>query len=679
MMSAEVALKPDSMAVPTAVESTPEAVVIPAHAVGEDEFTVTPRQTLDSAFARLASGGHAWCGPDGKRYYDAAHPQVRKYLEREAGIADAAWSNASPPARKLAQDWCRFLERAESAIARDAGSLGRVAAAELACKNLGPELLGQWVSVPTFYARLKRYKAARRRRSSQLDGRSRPIGRQVIDQEAWGFFLRLYLTPHQRGIRSCWEATKAQADKLGWFCPGYRALVRRVDREWPAAKADYYRLGEREWRKRHAPKIVRDKSDLPGNHTWEIDHARLDFWAREGNRRERLWITLIVDRGSDLLVGWSITTNPSSDSLAQAPRRAVTTCGAPLETVLDNGRDMLAGSFGGKQHWVDPTWAGNVFDQLGVELHICQPFSPWAKGVVEGLARTIHERFCKSFASYCGGEPADKPQGIDKWCAENVEKLPSTVEVEQRFSLWVQAFSERPSDAVGIAPLSPRQRFEQTRIARRTLPDDVLNMLLLKLTGPRKVTSKGVMHNGLRYTDDFGRLFDHQGRQVRLRVDPDDISYVWVCDVKGKPLFRAVQNYVKGDAVDVRKAAQRRKRARQVVEEARRDYMPALDDIPTAIMRAQVERYQAETAGNEPPDGSPAAAVAPITTATAQEVLAAAEAIDQAKRETLRPAIGAEGLDARRRLREFINKPKARNADGGGVFERLKAFADRKD
>ena len=223
-------------------------------------------------------------------------------------------------------------------------------------------------------------------------------------------------------------------------------------------------------------------------------------------------------------MGWAITTNPSSDSLSLSLRRAVKAYGASRQAVLDNGQDMRAGSFGNRRGWVDPQWAGGVFDQLGVELHWCQSYSPWAKGQVEAFARTAHAQFDVQFDSYCGGSPEAKPEGIDKWCAEHFNQLPTVEEVEALFAEFVKTFAERPSDAQGIKPLSPRQRFEQTRIAQRTVPDNVLNILLLKLTGPRQVTNKGVLYNGLYYTDDGGRLFEHQSKQVRLRVDPDDIS-----------------------------------------------------------------------------------------------------------------------------------------------------------
>ena len=131
---------------------------------------------------------------------------------------------------------------------------------------------------------------------------------------------------------------------------------------------------------------------------------------------------------------------------------------------------MKSGSFGNKRGWLDPEWVGGLFEQLGITAHFCTPYSPWAKGSVESFGDTTHEDFCRRFTSFCGGSPERRPDGADKWAKEHVAELPTIAEVEEAFGQFVQAHIERPSEAPGIAPLSPRQKFESTRIAQRTIP-----------------------------------------------------------------------------------------------------------------------------------------------------------------------------------------------------------------
>jgi hypothetical protein len=600
------------------------------------------RATEFRIFGELAATGHAWKLADGTRVFDPIHPAIQRHLAREAGVADDAWVAASPERQREALARCRFLELVELSLARSKSMhVGRKELTRRACANIGVAELGYVVALPTFYEWQRKYLQSGRKRSSQLDTRGRRPGPRgtTFDRNAWAYFESLYLTKQRQSVKGCWHQTAAKADQYNWNWPDYKTVVRRVAKEWPAQKADYYRLGRRLWEMKHQPKLINDTRDLPGNHTWVIDHLRHDFWARVGKQRKRLWCSLVTDRASNMIVGWSITTNPSSDSLSLALKRAVTRHGAPLETMLDNGEDMKAESFGNKNRkWVDEEWAGGLFDQMGVKLHWCKPYSPWSKGQVERMAATIHEQFDKLFTSYCGGSTAAKPDGIDRWCEEHIGELPTEAEVNEAFAQFVETFADRPSDAEWVKPLSPRQRFEQTRIAKRTLPEHVLRVLLLKLTSPRCVTSKGVLYNGLHYTDDGGHMFQLQGKEVRLRVDPDDITRVWICDHKGKPLFIARQNLCKGTADDMRVAMNRRKQARRIVRESRLEQVRALDDVPLAVLRSQAERYRAETKALEPVDGPPALTVAPILTPSASAVSESAAAIArQENRDVMQP------------------------------------------
>lgn len=581
-------------------------------------------------FNELVRTGHAWQLPGGSRVFDPSHHKILRHLAAEAGVADEAWNAAPPEQQQLALDRCRFIECVELSAARNVSPrIGQTEAYRQACQNIGVQVLGRCIALPTFYEWKRKYLSAGRCRSSMLDARFKLGTARTFDARAWSYFESLYLTKNRRTVRNCHVETAAKAEQMNWDWPDYDTVRRRVAKVWPPQKGDYYRLGERAWQMKHQPKLVNDTRDLPGNHTWNIDHLRHDFWGREG-KRKRFWCTLITDRASNMPVGWATTTNPSSDSLCLAIKRAVTRHGAPLEVVMDNGEDMKADSIGNKRRkFVDEDWAGGLFDQMGVKLHWCKPYSPYSKGQVERMAATIHEQFDKLFDSYCGGSTAAKPEGVDKWCVEHLAELPTLAEVEQAFAQFVETFADRPSDAIWVKPLTPRQRFEQTRIAKRTLPEHVLRVLLLKLTGPRRVTSKGALYNGLHYTDDGGHMFKLQGQDVRLRVDPDDITRVWVCDSKGKPLFLARQNLCKGTADDMRVAMNRRKQARRIVREARLEQVRALDDVPMAVLRSQAEQYRAQAKPFEPVGGPPVLTVAPIMTASAGAVSESAAVIER--------------------------------------------------
>ena len=445
----------------------------------------------------------------------------------------------------------------------------------------------------------------------------------TISADAWATFESLYLTKQRRTVKDCHEIVAGLSRKKGWAWPSYSAVRKRVARLWPACKADLYRLGERKWMALHAPKILRDKGALQGNQCVEVDHGRLDFWARHGAKRVRPWLTAIVDRASNLPVGWQIGMHASSDSLCLALRNAVKTYGAPNEVALDNGADMKSRSFGAKpRKWLDEDRIGGVFEQLGVDVHWCKPYSAWQKGTVESFMNVVHNGFDRQFKSYCGGSPQAKPQDVDRWCEQHFGELPTVEQVRDLFAQFVATYAERPSSVAHMQGRSPRQHFDATRIPKRTCKAEVLDVLLLKPTGPRAVTSKGVLFNGIRYTDP--RLFSYQGKRIWLRSDPDDLSFVWACNENGKPLFIVWQNRVAGTAEDARRARLTTQAAKRTIRKARVAQRAALDDTVSGILRARREHYLAEAKRNEPKERR-AVNVAPIRTPAA-DALAGEEA-----------------------------------------------------
>lgn len=601
------------------------------------------RATEFRVFAELAASGQAWKLPSGERVYDPAHELIRKYLAREAGVADEAWEAAAPEDQRQSLAWCRFLELVEvSAANRAAAGMSLKEAYGRACENVGMSELGQVVALPTFYERRRKYLGANRARSSQLDNRGRRTGprRTAFDRDAWAYFEGLWLSQKVRSVRSCYEQTAARATEQGWAWPSYDAVKRRVRKAFPPPIADRFRLAERQWRTKYEPKLVRDRRSVRGNFAWEIDHVRDDLNARDGAQKARAWTTLIVDVGSNLIVGWAKTTNPSSDSLAVAIQRAVTRYGSPSHIYMDNGLDMHDATIGGRRRKVaDERWVRAVCHRIGSEVHFCRVRSPESKGGVEQMGNIIHNEFDKLWPSYCGGSPGKKPDQIDKWCREHLDELPTLEDLESAFNQFVETIADRPFLKTDDGWLSRRQCFERDRMPKKTLPVEELRVLLLKLVGPRKVKNKGVLWNGLWYSDDGGRMFEYQDKEVMLRVDVQDVSRVYVCDLSGKVKFIARQNLVKGSSDDIRRGRRQVAKAKRICKEARLQQTVALDDLPMAVLRAQAERYRKQTGVLNPPaEQRPALTVAPITTPDAQAICESSEEIRRAeRRDALQP------------------------------------------
>ncbi len=591
------------------IEATRAAIPPDAVAAGALQL---PERTERWLFARLAPLGHAWRLPDGTKVFDPRHPRVAARLAARGGVVDEALEAESPARKARALGWARLIESVERFVARQGSSReGVVGLVRRGLEEMAPAVLGDVPGYSTYMCRRRKYLASGRLASALLDGRGRKKGPGGMSAEAWELFKRLYLTEQQRSARHCYRLVMEEAERQGWAWPSYRSVARRVNEELPPPIRDRARLGERRWNQIHLPKIVRDTGQLRGNEHWEVDHLRLDFFVREGRRTVRPWATVCVDRASNLITGWAVGMNPSSDTIAIALRRGIRQYGAPLHLTMDRGLDMTSRAI------------LRFCEDVGIEVHLCRGHSPWQKGAVESKAKTIHLHFCTSFDSYCGGSPRTKPQEIAQRCRQNAAVCPTREEVERRFREFVAADADRPSDAQHMKGEKPRERFEATRIAFRTVPERALNVLLLPMGGPRRVTAKGVLWDGLFYTDDAGRTFEQQGKMVCVRYDADDIGYIWVCDMNGAPLYKARQNYVAGTREDVRRACAAQARARRIVREATAQGVVALDDAITRVLRVQAAAARRPAAEAGPPADPGAANRSPIRTPVVEAIVAA--------------------------------------------------------
>jgi transposase InsO family protein len=233
--------------------------------------------------------------------------------------------------------------------------------------------------------------------------------------DAWAFFRTLYLDPRRPTIRLCSELTQVEANKEGWAWPPYRTICQRVNKELPAFIRDFHRLGERRWLRQHAPRIERDLSAVRPNECWIGDHAELDFLVRgEGGAIIRPWLTAWEDQRSRRIVGWAITSGPDNDTILAAFRDAVCELGAPMQVIIDNGKDYRSRGFSGgrrRKARLDEERIKSVLGRLGVQPHFCTPFEPQSKAI-ESFFRTVHDRFDKLFPTYCGNRPENRPEEL---------------------------------------------------------------------------------------------------------------------------------------------------------------------------------------------------------------------------------------------------------------------------
>jgi transposase InsO family protein len=452
-----------------------------------------------------------------------------------------------------------------------------------------------------------------------VDRRGRPAGgapagpADGCSPEAWDLFKLHYPDPRRRSASLCYEIVAFEAERNGWQWPHLRTIQRRVTAELPAFMADYHRLGERRWRAKHGPKIERDLSEVRPNQVWVGDHAQFDFLVRlEGGQIGRPWLTLWLDQRSRRIVGWVITSQPDSDTILGAFHDAVIEHGAPERIVVDNGKDYRAKGFSGGRRGkprLDEERIKSVSGRLGIAVTFCEPLNPGSKSV-EAFFATLHERFDKTWQTYCGGTPNNRPEMLFRNLRAKKIAEPTIGAVREQFARWLDAYHRRGHSGDGMDGLCPLDVFERCDpIPRRTAPRDTLALLLQK-TVSVKVTRRGVRWMNCYYGQDNEELWKRQGSDVLLRVDPQRADCVEVLDRSSKHITFARNARLTGKTQDdIKEAKKRQKRAKKLAQSALpavRDARKTVEEHAIAAQREYAERLR-QAAGGEsdapPPRG----------------------------------------------------------------------------
>ena len=484
--------------------------------------------------------------------------------------------------RRLVEDW---LATRDAAAQR-----GRPAGLALRAFMLS--------STPASSARtLRRWTAAYA--SDGLGGLAETRGRPSnsdgagCDPDAWDHFKLLYLDDRRRSLKLCWELTAHEACGQGWTWPTYHAVVRRVRAELPPFQANYFRLGERRWMAKYAPRIQRDYSRYRPMELLVGDHHEFDLVVLAGGKPVRPWLTAWMDMRSRYFVGWWIDLVPAADTILAALRAAIVEHGAPLEMLVDNGKDYRAACLAGGRRYkprLDQHNVVSICARLGIVPHFSRVYAPQSKPI-ESNFKTVCQRFSKLFDSYCGASPDTRPEHFYADLRAGAVDVPGIERFRELFGQWLSDVHHRtPHTGDSMDGRTPLDVFNDNPIAKRTAPRAVLDFLLMR-TERVKVSKNGVRYRGQHYGQGRPELLPLIGRDVLIKVDPTDAGYVFVCDLAGRKLTTARNERLRGlSPDDVAEGARRQTRARKLAKAALPAMRAARKTTAEHAIAAQAER-----------------------------------------------------------------------------------------
>lgn len=353
------------------------------------------------------------------------------------------------------------------------------------------------------------------------------------------------MCPYCAGSSVRSEMSRAEREKFpecdkasghGMIVPNNRYAVNRYMAQIPQALKDFGRYGDRYWAAHHMQKARRDKPTRV-NECWFGDHHRFDlFVLGEDGVPFRPWLTAWTDACSGEFVGWMLTAEPSSDTIAESFCRAAAYTrgsdihGLPGAVYVDNGKDYRSERFeGGKVAYkglgklnarFDPDGEGgdnakSLLQYFDVNMIRAQPYKAWSK-TIERLFGVIEQRWIRELPGWCGDSPEERPQnlGIE---LSRLQKDGKMLTFEQFAEIWATKILPEYRAHRGADGRSPGEIYASAERYPMPTPNWDTLALMKSQAVQRKVETTGIRFQNQRYWNEI--LSDYIGQYVTVRYN----------------------------------------------------------------------------------------------------------------------------------------------------------------
>ena len=318
--------------------------------------------------------------------------------------------------------------------------------------------------------------------------------------------------------------------------PRNRYAVNRYMAQVPEQVKKYGRYGNRAWEAEYMQKARRDKPTRV-NECWFGDHHRFDlFVLGEDGVPFRPWLTAWTDACSGEFVGWMLTAEPSSDTIAESFCRAAAYTrgsdihGLPGAVYVDNGKDYRSERFeGGKVAYkglgklnarFDPDGEGgdnakSLLQYFDVNMIRAQPYKAWSK-TIERLFGVIEQRWIRELPGWCGDSPEERPQnlGIE---LSRLQKDGKMLTFEQFAEIWATKILPEYRAHRGADGRSPGEIYASAERYPMPTPNWDTLALMKSQAVQRKVETTGIRFQNQRYWNEI--LSDYIGQYVTVRYN----------------------------------------------------------------------------------------------------------------------------------------------------------------
>ena len=367
-------------------------------------------------------------------------------------------------------------------------------------------------------------------------------GNKKIPVPVWEYFLWLWLDENQPTASLCYRMaidwTREFYPELLGDIPTERSFRRQLDRDVAYAVKVYMREGEKAFKDRCAPYMIRFYDELEANDCWIADNHTLDIISSDGETRHRLYLTAFIDAKSEVMTGWNITESPCSDSTILALRHGIERFGIPKLIYMDNGREFLNHDIGGTGHRTKKSMKDQpdpppIFKRLGIEMRNAIVRNARAKPI-ERTFCTLKEQFSKLWNTFCGGKITERKESL-KYIIKRGD-IPRDYQIREVIGKWIdgvyncQPYGGSERCFTGMSRIDVWNRTIKT--VTTASPAD-LNLMLMRSSRYQKIGRNGVYitvaGQKLYYMDSKQTLMN-QEHEVYIRYNPADLRTVRIYD-----------------------------------------------------------------------------------------------------------------------------------------------------
>jgi len=298
------------------------------------------------------------------------------------------------------------------------------------------------------------------------------------------------------------------------------------------------RSRKNDWEKNQQPFVTRDISQIAPGEIWIGDHTELDFMVyNEQGKPDRRWITTFIDMRSGLLVGYHLSWQPNSTTIALAFRNGI--LGSQLKAftdgneykelhlmtvpdvvMLDNGKDYRSKYTQRLLGRIDFDDKARITLSRITKLHYTAPYHGQSKAQMERWFGSF-QTMIKNMPGYKGNVYGNKPDSLKEDLKQG--NILTVDTFDAMISLAVNVINNRIKKSLNNE--SPLQHYLTHQTVQRSIDLRVLDFLMMKSENKVIQRCQVRLKNAEYYSD---QLMAFNGKHADVYYDPTDLGFVSV-------------------------------------------------------------------------------------------------------------------------------------------------------